>query len=259
MKRGWRAIRPRGRPPARSAAVGLGRRDAGEDKCGQRRHARLRQEGGGEHVGHPQIHGVGDQLRADDTGEDAAGHHQRQGAGPLVGRHAIGGGEAEGEDNRRIGAAEEGRRAEQPERADDDGKRRQQADQDAADRTGKEGGAPAVTLGDGAGRQRAGGHADDEDGDRKRRQRRGRCQRMPDDRAGGEDHDGVGAGQRLDDGEADDIAAAVLVEGRGLGGSGLGRRSIGHEGNLTGGAGPERKNAGPGVDHRIADREYEQK
>ena len=70
---------------------------------------------------------------------------------------------------------------------------------------------------------------------------------------------GGGGLTTLDDGEADDIAAAVLVEGRGLGGSGLGRRSIGHEGNLTGGAGPGRKNAGPGVDHRIADREYEQK
>jgi hypothetical protein len=58
----------------------------------QDRRRRIRQEGRREGVGQPQIHGEGDELRADDAGNDPAGHDGRQRARPQLGRHVIGGG-----------------------------------------------------------------------------------------------------------------------------------------------------------------------
>jgi hypothetical protein len=65
--------------------------------------------------------------------------------------------------------------------------------------------------GDGAGRQGAGRHADDEDRNRQGGEGRARRQHMADDRAGGVDDDRVGAGERLGDGEPRDIAARMVI------------------------------------------------
>ena len=69
-----------------------------------------------------------------------------------------------------------------------------------------------MAPGDGARRQDAGGHADHEDGQGQGGQGLVRRQHVAHDGAGGVDHDGIGAGQRLGDGQAGDIAALLARE-----------------------------------------------
>ncbi|CFN66726.1 Uncharacterised protein [Bordetella pertussis] len=155
----------------------------------------------------PPVHCPGHQLRAHDTGGDAPRHDQRQRPRAALRRHAIGGRETKRQHHCRIAAAKEGRQAEQPEPAHDDGRHGQQACQYASQGSRQEGGAPAMPAGNRARGKNARRHADHENRNRQGRQHRRWGQHVADNRASGVDHHRVRARQRLRDGQAPDIAA----------------------------------------------------
>ena len=175
----------------------LRRIDAGQHRHRDQRDDRLHHEAEGEQIRRPDIHGPLHELRTEHAGEHAAGHHPRHRLGAERGAGAVGGGKAIGLRHRAIEPAEEGRAAEQPERAVQDGEGAEQAGQHAAAGADDEGDAAAIGARDRAGRQRAGGEAEHIHRERHGRERDIGRQRRADDRAGGENHRRIGAGQRL--------------------------------------------------------------
>ena len=186
------------------------------NQCDQRLHQKTE----GEQIRRPDIHGPLHELRTEHAGEHAARHHPRQGLGTKLDAGAVGSSEAIGLRYRAIETAEKGRAAKKPERSVQDRERTERAGQHAAERTDDEGGAAAIGARDRPRRQRAGGEPEHIHRKRYGRERDVRRQRRADDRAGGENHRRIGAGQRLRRGEPQHIAARTRVIGDLFGGCG---------------------------------------
>ena len=207
----------------RPAAVQIRRRRLRRIDARQHRHRHQRDDGlhheaEGEQIRRPDIHGPLHELRTEHAGEHAARHHPRHGLGPERGAGAVGGGKAIGLRHRAIEPAEKGRAAKQPERRVQDRERAEHAGQHAADGADDEGDAAAIGARDRAGRQRAGGEAEHVHRERHGRERDDRRQRRADDRAGGENHRRIGAGQRLRRRQPQHIGARTRVVGDLFGG-----------------------------------------
>ena len=186
----------------RPAAMHIRRRrlrriDPRQHRHRDQRHHRLHQEAEGEQIRRPDIHRPLHELRTEHAGEHAAGHHPRHRLGTERRAGAVGGGEAIGLRHRAIESAEKRRDAEQHERTAQDGVGPEQAGQHAAAGADDEGDAAAIGARDRAGRQGAGGEAHHIHRQRHGREREIRRQRRADDRAGGENHRRIRAGQRL--------------------------------------------------------------
>ena len=208
---------PRDRPQ-RAATVEIGwcgfwRVDARQHRHCHQRDKGLHHETAGKQIGRPDIHGPLHELRTEHAGEHAARHHPRHGLRPKCRAGAVGGGKTIGLRDRAVETAEERRAAEQPERSVQDGNCGERAGQHAAERTDDEGGAAAIGARDRTRRQRAGGEPQHIHRERHGRERDVRRQRRADDRAGGENHRRIGAGQRLRRGEPQHIAARTRVIG----------------------------------------------
>jgi hypothetical protein len=216
MKRGCRAMSNSGRP------IGLRRFwrvDAREDRHRDQRHQRLHHEGEGEQIGRPDVHGPLHELRTEHAGEHAAGHHPGHCLGTERGARAVSCRKTIGLRHRAIEAAKEGRDAEQDERAAQNGERAEQSGQRAAPGTGDEGDPAAVATRDRAGGQRARRHPEHIHRQRHGGERHAWRDGRADDRAGGKNHGGIGAGQRLRRREPHHIGAGARVVGRLLAGS----------------------------------------
>ena len=192
---------------------GLRRIDAGQHRHRDQRDQRLHHKAEGEQIRRPDIHRPLHELRAEHAGEHAAGHHPRHRLRTKRRAGAIGGGKTIGLRHRAIESAEERRAAKQRKRAVQDGERAEQAGQHAAAGADDEGDAAAIGARDRAGRQGAGGKPDHIHRERHGRERDIRRQRRADDRAGGENHRRVGAGQRLRRRQPHHIGARAGVAG----------------------------------------------
>ena len=194
------------RPPSANAGRrGLCWRHACQQNGGERRHQRLSEEGEGEGMSRPEVHGAGDQHRANDPGGHAAAHHQRQRAGATFRSDAVGGGKAKTERHRGIGAAKHRGETKQQKRAQHHRQSGRQTGNHPGAGTGHKRGFAAPLTRQRAERQNRGRHPQHKQGDRQRGQRRAGGDGIADDSASGVEHHRVGAGQRLSDGQADDI------------------------------------------------------
>ena len=203
------------RPAALSVGdIGHGKLNPQQDNGGDRRGHGLPDIGGRKQMRRRKVHRIGDELRPQDAREHAARHDRRQGAGAPLGGRAIGGGKPKAQDDGGIYTGQEGRDAEQPEGRICDGEGREEAGDDPAACSQHEHGPAPITLRDGARGQGAEGHAHDENGDGQGRERRARCQRVPHNRAGGEDDRGVHAREGLGDGEPQNVATLQAKGGR---------------------------------------------
>ena len=187
--------------------------DPGDDAHRDQRDGSLDQEAEGEKIRLPDIHGPLHELRTEHAGEHAARHHPGHRLGPVGGTGAVGGSEAIGLRHRAVETAEKSRQTEQWKRSVQDREAAEQTGQRAQTGADDESHAAAEAARDRAGRQRAGGEAEHIHRDRHGRERDVGRERRADDRAGGEDHRRVGAGQRLRGGKAHHIGAHAGVGG----------------------------------------------
>lgn len=194
------------RPPsAHAGRGGLRRRHPSQQKGGQHCNQRLSEEGDGEGMCRPEVHGAGDQHRANDPGGHTAAHHQRQRTGATRRGDAVGGGKTKTERHGSIGAAKHRGETKQQKRIQHYRQGGRQSGHHPGAGAEPERRFAAPRSRQRAERQNGGRHPQHKQGDRQRGQRRAGGNRVTHYRAGSVEDHRVGAGQRLSGSQAKDV------------------------------------------------------